>query len=93
MGNNSFANEVENLMKHANLIETQSIKAPSIIPGIDFSDHLNYWEFGYSALMVTNTSFYRNPNYHEPSDKMETLDLNKMASVIDEVYYALSRLK
>jgi hypothetical protein len=93
MDNNLFANEIKNLMKHAQLIDTKSIKAPSLMPGIDFSDHMNYWEFGYSALMITNTAFYRNQNYHEASDKMETLELDKMASVIDEVYYAITNIK
>lgn len=93
MRNNSFSNQIKKLMKHAKLIDTKSIKAPASIPGIDFSDHLNYWAFGYDALMITNTSFYRNPNYHKPTDTMETLDLNKMAFVIDEVYYALSNFK
>jgi Peptidase family M28 len=93
IGNNKFANEIKSSMKKAELIETKSIKAPISLPGIDFSDHMNYWEFEYSALMITNTAFFRNQNYHEPSDKMETLDLPKMASVIDEVYYALKNLK
>lgn len=93
MGNNSFSNQIKKLMKHAKLVDTKSIKAPVSIPGIDFSDHLNYWAFGYDALMITNTSFYRNPNYHKPTDTMETLDLNKMAFVIDEMYYALSNFK
>ena len=93
MGNNSFSNQIKNLMKRAKLVDTKSIKAPVSIPGIDFSDHLNYWAFGYDALMITNTSFYRNPNYHKPTDTMETLDLDKMAFVIDEVYYALSNFK
>lgn len=93
MGNNSFSNQVKNLMKRAKLVDTKSIKAPVSIPGIDFSDHLNYWAFGYDALMITNTSFYRNPNYHKPTDTMETLDLDKMAFVIDEVYFALSHIR
>lgn len=29
------------------------------------SDHRNYWKLGYQALMINNTSFMRNSNYHE----------------------------
>jgi hypothetical protein len=43
--------------------------------------------------MITNTAFYRNRNYHQVTDKMETLDLNKMGRVIDEVYLSLKQLK
>ena len=69
--------------------EVKSFKAPKSLPGIDFSDHLNYWKFGYSASMITDTAFYRNKNYHQSDDKMELLDLAKMAGVINSVYKSL----
>lgn len=71
------------------LIKTKNFTAPSGLTGIDFSDHLNYWLFDYSAVMVTNTGFYRNPNYHEKTDKIETLDLVRMAHVINQVKMAI----
>ena len=71
------------------LIKTKNFTAPAKLTGIDFSDHLNYWLFDYSAVMVTNTGFYRNPNYHEKTDKIETLNLVKMAKVINQVHKAL----
>jgi len=74
-------------------INTKNLKAPSKIQGIDFSDHLNYWKFGYDALMVTNTAFYRNYNYHKTSDKMETLDIPKMMKVIDATALTIINLK
>jgi hypothetical protein len=70
-------------------IDAQNLKAPSKIQGIDFSDHLNYWKFDYDALMITNTAFYRNYNYHQASDKMETLDISKMMKVIDATALAI----
>ena len=80
-------------MKKQNLIKTKSFKAPAKLPGIDFSDHLNYWRYGYGAVMITNTAFYRNKNYHEQTDKMGTLDLKRMGLVIDEVFLTLKKLK
>ena len=79
-------------MKKQGLMRTKSFSAPAKLPGIDFSDHQNYWKYGYNAVMITNTAFYRNPNYHQPSDKMETLDLKRMALVIDELYLTLKNL-
>ncbi len=70
-------------------IPANQIKAPRKVAGIDFSDHLNCWNFDYDALMVTNTAFYRNENYHWPTDTMETLDISKMASVIDAIFLSL----
>lgn len=39
--------------------------------------------------MITDTAFYRNKNYHEQSDTMETLDLNRMGEVIRAVLVAI----
>jgi hypothetical protein len=92
-GNGKFGRQINRLMKNQGSIRTKSFKSPESLPGIDFSDHLNYWKFDYSAVMITNTAFYRNKNYHEPTDKIETLDLNKMGLVIDEVYCTLKHYK
>jgi hypothetical protein len=39
--------------------------------------------------MITDTSFYRNKNYHKETDTMETLDFARMAKVIDATYQVL----
>jgi len=76
---------------------TQKIKTKEFIGlqdfvGIDRSDHINYWKFGISALMITDTAFYRNENYHKHTDTWETLDLKRMARVIDGIFMAISTL-
>ena len=43
------------------------------------------------ALMITDTAFYRNKNYHQSTDTIETLDLPSMAKVIDSIYDALMK--
>jgi Zn-dependent M28 family amino/carboxypeptidase len=73
-------------------IDVRSINAPKFIPGIDFSDHLNYWNYGYEAVMITDTSFYRNDNYHQSSDVPSTLSFEKMAEVVKGVYNAVTGL-
>ncbi len=70
-------------------VKTKAISAPSFVQGIDFSDHLNYIKFDFPAIMVSDTSFYRNANYHRATDTFDTLDYEKMAAVVDSVYYAL----
>jgi Zn-dependent M28 family amino/carboxypeptidase len=60
----------------------ESLSAFSIVPGVDLSDHRSFWKFGFKALMVTDTAFYRNPNYHGPGDLPETLDYSRMAEVV-----------
>lgn len=91
-GAGKFANQFGRKFRSAGTIRTKAFTGPRALPGIDFSDHLNYWKFGYSALMITDTSFYRNKNYHQVTDTMETLDLGRMAKVIDGTFESLIKL-
>lgn len=72
-------------------IPVVSIAAPAAVPAIDFSDHRNYWAHGYPALMVTDTSFLRNANYHKPTDTWDTLDYRRMAEVVRMLHAGLLR--
>lgn len=92
-GNGKFGRKFKKQIKRKKTLKTKSFKGPAKLQGIDFSDHLNYWAFDYSAVMITNTGFFRNKNYHQTTDKMETLDLNRMALVIDELYLVLKDWK
>ncbi len=56
------------------------------------SDQRNYWYFGYDALMINDTSFIRNPHYHQASDTLDTLDFAKMTEVVNAAYRAITRL-
>lgn len=62
------------------------------IPEVRLSDHSPFWDQGYRALMVTDTSFMRNPHYHQMSDTVETLDLPFFCRVIEGLDEAFSRL-
>lgn len=92
-GNGSFANRFRRNFRSSCAVKSKKLKAPAWIPGVDFSDHLNYWKFGYSALLITDTAFYRNKNYHEPTDTIETLNIPQMCKVIDGVAKALLQFK
>ncbi|MCB0415326.1 MAG: M28 family peptidase [Bdellovibrionales bacterium] len=67
-------------------LSVESLNAPRKIKGIDFSDHLNYWNNHQPAIMVSDTSFFRNSHYHEPTDTPETLNYKKMAEVVSGLY-------
>jgi hypothetical protein len=56
------------------------------------SDHRNYWTYGYQAVMINDTAFLRNPNYHQPTDTIDTLDFRRMAEVVNGVFGALLAL-
>jgi len=91
-GSGSFARRFARSYKSVNTIRAKKFTAPGTMPGISYSDHANYWKFGYSALMITDTSIFRNGNYHLKSDTMETLDIRSMAKVIDGVFLTLKTL-
>lgn len=79
------ASQVKRLMLTHSNIGVEAISAPTLIPGIDFSDHRSYWAAGYPGLMITDTAFYRNQNYHKVTDTIDTLDFNRMAEVVKGV--------
>ncbi|MGJ8652316.1 MAG: M28 family peptidase [Opitutaceae bacterium] len=85
----SYISTVKKQMKGAGEVDVYSIAAPTNIPGIDFSDHRNYWEFGYDAVMITDTAFYRNKEYHKIGDTWDRLNYEKMAEVVKAVYSAI----
>jgi hypothetical protein len=95
VGNSSswwFTRRVKIRMAGASRLPVRSINAPAFVPGVDFSDHLNFWRRGWDAAMVTDTAFYRNPNYHQVTDTPETLDYDRMAEVVTGLYAAVTTL-
>ncbi len=78
------------IMAGATDLPLASLNAPPAVQGVDYSDHRNYWRAAYPALMVTDTSFMRNPHYHKASDTADTLDYVRAAKVVQSVY-ALTR--
>jgi len=95
VGNGSswrFTSDVKARMAGATELSVRSINAPALVPGVDFSDHYNFWKHGWRAVMITDTAFYRNPNYHEVTDTPDTLDYERMAHVVTGVYAAMTTL-
>ena len=70
-----------------------SIVLPEKIHEIRLSDNSSYWDQDYPALMLTDTSFLRNPHYHLASDLPETLDYQRMTEVTHGVAAAIKRLR
>lgn len=83
--------EFEKNFSTATTLPIITLAAPSFVTGIDFSDHLNYWPYGWPAIMVTDTAFMRNKNYHEDTDTPDTLDYSKIVDVIRGVYGAIAQ--
>lgn len=70
-----------------------------IVPGngdgmeeVRLSDHSPFWDQGFPALMITDTAFLRNPNYHLPSDTINTLNFEFMKKVTAGIFYSILEL-
>lgn len=63
-----------------------------LLPVTRLSDHSRFWDEGYPALMLTDTAFLRNPNYHRPTDRPDTLDYEFMRRVAEATAGAVERL-
>jgi hypothetical protein len=80
---------VKSAMRSASDLPVYSLNAPRAMRGIDWSDHLNFWDAGYDAVMITDTAFLRNKRYHTVQDTPDTLDYKRMAMVVQGVYTAI----
>lgn len=82
-----LAKTVKRSFKGASDLPVVSYSGP-VLFGADLSDHRNYWQHGYPAVMITDTAFLRNPHYHTAEDLPATLDYQRMAQVVDGVLNA-----
>ncbi len=92
LGGGSLVRRVKRSFHAASSVPVRSLNGPRFIPGVDFSDHLPYWNAGFPAVMVTDTAFYRNLAYHTEEDTPDRLDYEKMAQVVLGVYQAVRSL-
>jgi len=70
--------EVARSLRNHSSVPVETLATVSLVPGVDFSDHKSFWGEGYPAVMITDTAFYRNPNYHMSTDTIDTLDFSRM---------------
>lgn len=84
-----WTTEVKESFTRGTDLPVESLNAPGIVPGVDFSDHWSFNRLGYPAVMVTDTAFYRNPHYHRTSDTPGTLDFRRMAKVVNGLAWAV----
>jgi len=92
VGGGMLVRRIKRAMAEATPLPVRSLNAPRSALGVDLSDHLNFWEAGYEAVMVTDTAFFRNPRYHTAHDTADTLDYTRMAQVVQGVHAAVQEL-
>ena len=89
LGQGFAVRRVKKAMRSASPLPVYSINAPQRIDAINWSDHYNYWKTGRTAVMITDTAFLRNANFHTAQDTADTLDYERLAMVLQGVYGAV----
>ncbi|MEM9448123.1 MAG: M28 family peptidase [Cyanobacteria bacterium P01_E01_bin.6] len=90
-GNASETNAVE----EPQLPSVVTLQVPTfgqMTPDLFRSDHVPFWRHGIGAVMVTDTANFRNPHYHQPSDRPETLDMEFLKGSAMATLQAIARL-
>ncbi|GAB2869843.1 M28 family peptidase [Hymenobacter ruber] len=82
-GNGRFGRQFARRYRGVAALPVKRFKAPAWLPGIDFSDHLNYWKLGFPAVLLTDTAFYRNRSYHETTDTLARLDMRRLGLAVE----------
>ena len=77
---------VKQLMKKYSEIDVYPVAIPFLDALAGLSDQKSYWKYNYPAVMINDTSFFRNPNYHSETDTIDTLNFEKMGEVVKGVY-------
>jgi len=90
-----FLSAVVNAMRSVPNLPVETLVIPRngwVFPESRLSDHAPFWDRGYPALLLTDTAFLRNPHYHQPTDTVETLDLDFLTKVCQGIVATIEAL-
>lgn len=90
--NTALLKKVMKYFREATDLPSECIAAPESLAGVSWSDHAAFWEFGFPAVMITDTVPYRNPHYHQASDTPETLSYPDLAKAVFGLSNVLKKL-
>lgn len=98
IGNQSSTSLIEQVAAGMNTVSGLAVETLQVpnngndLQATRLSDHSPFWDAGYPALMITDTSFMRNPHYHMPTDTIETLDMQFLQLVTEASVKATRQL-
>ncbi|HSO30865.1 MAG TPA: M20/M25/M40 family metallo-hydrolase [Labilithrix sp.] len=92
LGSRGLVHDAIRTFRGAAAFPSEGAALPSFVTGVGWSDQWSFWQVGYPAVMVTDTAPFRNPNYHQPSDKPETLDYPRLARVTEGLVAVVKKL-
>lgn len=78
----SLAKPIHDLVAQNTPLKFVFLATKASIQGVDYSDHLNFWNQGIPAAMITDTAFLRNSHYHKATDTAEKLNYESMSELV-----------
>lgn len=93
---NKFSNTLIDLFEQSGNLPLQKAVFPGkgkLFPVSRKSDHASFWDYNYRAVMLTDTSFLRNPHYHKQSDTYDTLDYDFMTSLVLNLFNVMKKIR
>ncbi|MFW2437843.1 MAG: M28 family peptidase [Arenicellales bacterium] len=79
--------------QHAEIASQGATLPVSLVPDVLRSDHETYVLRGIPGLMVTDTANFRFPDYHKSSDKVDSVNIENLARVVQGLIGAVNELQ
>jgi hypothetical protein len=92
MASRGLVERVVGLFREHASFPSEGATVPDEIQGIGWSDHWSFWQFGYEALMITDTAPFRYEHYHEPTDTPDRIDYVRLARVVAGIEKVITAL-
>lgn len=84
MRSRRFLQQAVGAFREQGMFPSEGMAVPeTLVRDVRRSDNASYWDYGYPAVMVTDTANFRNALYHTPADTPDTLDYTAMARVTE----------
>lgn len=91
-GSRRFLHEVVASFRRHTAFPSIGGVAPDLVPGIGWSDHWAFGQYGYPGVMVTDTALYRYPHYHQPTDTPEKVDYTRLSRITKGLEHMLREI-
>jgi len=92
LGSRGVVHDAIRTFRDAEAFPSEGAVLPSFVTGVGWSDQWSFWKVGYPGVMVTDTAPFRNPHYHQQSDRPETLDYGRLARVTEGLVAVVKKL-
>jgi len=80
------------LFRKAAKIPSEGASLPAFVPGVSWSDQWSFWQYGYRAIMLTDTAPFRYPYYHSSNDTPDKIDYDRFTLVVSGMEKVIQEL-